>query len=294
MFQHVAPQHRQYLDFEGIGHGTPFQRQKQWTHARAQKAANNVMDHRVAKAMAVDNTLMEKGEGHRKKHDIKTNQGFDRLVEDLILESMSKGEFNNLKGKGKPLKEQNRNPYVDFITHKLNEASCIVKAKEISYPKKFKIYKNFCLQVLINNGFTPGWITMSKEINQNIQLLKQNLENERKYIGPYPLTVIDTVKWEKICEEYRHSAKELNKKINEYNLIVPLMNKQKFFVQYDQICEEVLKNGSHSIEREFIERKSLEHNIVVDSYAGASHNSEDIFATFFRALGEIFTFNRKK
>lgn len=56
-----------------------------------------------------------------KKHDIKTKYGFDRLVEDLIQESMSKGEFENLSGKGKPLKDQNRNPYVDFTTHKLNE-----------------------------------------------------------------------------------------------------------------------------------------------------------------------------
>lgn len=56
-----------------------------------------------------------------KKHDIKTKYGFDRLVEDLIQESMSKGEFANLSGKGKPLKDQNRNPYVDFTTHKLNE-----------------------------------------------------------------------------------------------------------------------------------------------------------------------------
>lgn len=56
-----------------------------------------------------------------KKHDIKTKYGFDRLVEDLIQESMSKGEFENLSGKGKPLQDQNRNPYVDFTTHKLNE-----------------------------------------------------------------------------------------------------------------------------------------------------------------------------
>lgn len=35
---------------------------------------------------------------------------------------MSKGEFNNLKGSGKPLPSyQNRNPYVDFVTHKINE-----------------------------------------------------------------------------------------------------------------------------------------------------------------------------
>lgn len=78
------------------------------------------MEHRIEKAIASDKTLMKKGQ-YGKKHDIKTKYGFDRLVEDLIQESMSKGEFENLSGKGKPLKNQNNNPYVDFTTHKLNE-----------------------------------------------------------------------------------------------------------------------------------------------------------------------------
>jgi hypothetical protein len=47
----------------------------------------------------------------------------DRLVEDLIQESMAKGEFDNLSGKGKPLPQTTENPYVDFVTHKINQAS---------------------------------------------------------------------------------------------------------------------------------------------------------------------------
>lgn len=81
------------------------------------------MEHRIEKAVASENALMKKGQGFSRKHDIKTKYGFDRLVEDLIQESISKGEFENLSGKGKPLKDQNTNPYVDFTTHKLNEVS---------------------------------------------------------------------------------------------------------------------------------------------------------------------------
>lgn len=79
------------------------------------------MEHRISKAIASDKTLMKKDSAV--KHNIKTKYGFERLVEDLIQESMSKGEFENLSGKGKPLKDQNNNPYVDFTTHKLNEVS---------------------------------------------------------------------------------------------------------------------------------------------------------------------------
>lgn len=50
--------------------------------------------------------------------------GFDRLVEDLIQEAISKGEFSNLPGSGKPLSSnQNINPYVDFVTYKLNQVN---------------------------------------------------------------------------------------------------------------------------------------------------------------------------
>ena len=44
----------------------------------------------------------------------------DRLVEDLIQESMSKGDFDNLSGAGKPLPQRViYNPYEDFTTTKV-------------------------------------------------------------------------------------------------------------------------------------------------------------------------------
>ncbi|KAM3962681.1 LOW QUALITY PROTEIN: dnaJ homolog subfamily C member 28 [Aphomia sociella] len=256
--KHTAPQHRQYLSFEGIGYGTPFQRQKQWSQAKALRAATNVMEHRVSKAIASENTLMKKGQ-HGKKHDIKTKYGFDRLVEDLIQESISKGEFENLSGKGKPLKDQNRNPYVDFTTHKLNE-------------------------VLINNGFTPEWITMAKEIDQDIEEQKE-VQRDRTTLGPYPLSSTEEEKWKQLCDTNRDLAKSINNKINTYNLIVPLINKQKFHVEIESIFEDVLKNGIDNT-KAIVERKHPEVQTVI------VHNSEDLFGVFFKALGELLNFKK--
>jgi DnaJ family protein C protein 28 len=46
----------------------------------------------------------------------------DRLVEDLIQESMSKGDFENLSGAGKPLPQRViYNPYEDFTTYKVKK-----------------------------------------------------------------------------------------------------------------------------------------------------------------------------
>lgn len=119
-FKHTAPQHRHYLTFD-VGIGTPSKRQRLHTIQRAQKAVDNVMEHRLKKLQAEErNTLI--GMDKQRAKDIKTRYGMDRLVEDLIQEAMNKGEFSDLPGMGKPLKSTNaNNPYVDFVTHKLNQ-----------------------------------------------------------------------------------------------------------------------------------------------------------------------------
>lgn len=89
---------------------------------RAQKAVDNLMEHRMNKIQAAErNTLIEKDK--TRARNIKTKYGVDRLVEDLIQEAMNKGEFKDLPGTGKPLKDRTsyQNPYVDFVTHKMNE-----------------------------------------------------------------------------------------------------------------------------------------------------------------------------
>lgn len=71
--KHTAPQHRQYLSYEGIGIGTPMQREKQWVKVKASRAVQNVMEHRIAKSTAAENALMDKSKPTTmKKHDIKT------------------------------------------------------------------------------------------------------------------------------------------------------------------------------------------------------------------------------
>ncbi|KAL4707974.1 hypothetical protein ACJJTC_010590 [Scirpophaga incertulas] len=253
--KHIVPQHRQYLSFEGVGHGTPYQRQKQWAQNRAQKAATNVMEHRISKAVASENTLMKKGH-FNKKHDIKTKYGFDRLVEDLIQESMSKGEFENLSGIGKPLKDQNNNPYVDFTTHKLNE-------------------------VLINNGFTPEWIIMTKEIEQDVEFLRKDISNDRKVLGPFPLNDNDQMKWQDICQQYRDFVKTINKKINKYNLIVPLISKQKMYIDIEHILDDILQNGEHSVSK--IENNRNKQYVVKD----------DVITIIFNTLRDMFKVNNE-
>lgn len=151
-----------------------------------------------------------------KNHAIKTKYGFDRVVEDLIQEAMSKGDFNNLEGLGKPLSNaQSQNPYVDFTQHKINK-------------------------ILLDNGFTPEWITLQKEINSDINDLKTILVDKRSYFSELPLNDSETAEWENFIESKENRLIEINVKIDKYNLLVPILQQQMCRVQIRKISDRVL------------------------------------------------------
>lgn len=166
---------------------------------------------------------------------------------------MSKGEFNNLSGKGKPLPEHNhRNPYVDFVTHKLN-------------------------QVLIDNGFTPEWIMLQKEIREEIQKLRSILYRERENFGPFPLTVDKHIEWSEIVFKYAKVVNKINRKINKYNLIVPVLDKQMLLVNLSKEAQHVLITGKYCANENVkqIEGKPYNSGVkegVVESFLGLLSN----------------------
>ncbi|XP_017069883.2 LOW QUALITY PROTEIN: dnaJ homolog subfamily C member 28 [Drosophila eugracilis] len=217
--KHTAPQHRQYLSNEGIGVGNPFQRQKQYQQVRAMKAQERVLEHRIDKSAAGEKTIMSKGGNHFRRHAIKTKYGIDRVVEDLIQEAMSKGDFNNLNGAGKPLSSaQSQNPYLDFTTHKLNK-------------------------IMLDNGFTPEWISLGKDIRDAIGELKIKLRKERIYYGEWPLHLSEHIAaWQTFTQQHHEEVNQLNKLIDKYNLIVPILENQFFRLNLDRMAERIFKD----------------------------------------------------
>ncbi|KAJ1526902.1 hypothetical protein ONE63_008454 [Megalurothrips usitatus] len=254
--QHTAPQHRQYLSFDGVGTGTPSQRQKQYQKQRAMVAADNVLSHRIHKlnlncSHNKEEALAVKDKVEARK--IKTRYGMDRLVEDLIQESMAKGHFDNLSGTGKPLKQGVFNPYVDFTTHKLNE-------------------------VLIDNGFTPEWILLQKEIREERDELRQSLIKKRKMIGPLPLSCEDEEMWKLALESCSPLVKQINLKINKYNLLVPILEKQMLQVQLNKEAIKILE------ETEGVSRKVPEPPERKSNYE--KHRATGIFNFIHEIFGK--------
>lgn len=256
--QHTAPQHRQYLNYEGLGIGNPFQREKQYQQIKAMKAQNKVLQHRLEKAQADEKTLWNKNSkqpNYARKHDIKTKYGLERLVEDYIQEAMSKGDFDNLKGCGKPLpSSQNQNPYLDFTTHKLNK-------------------------ILLDNGFTPEWITLQREIREDLNKLKSELKEKRSVL-PAQLNVNDDSpearEWSHILQEYKPEISRINKNIDKYNLIVPIFDHQFFRINLKKLSEEILRDSSIKLKP-----SQLSKNTQVDLKNKEAQSLFTLFGSFF-------------
>lgn len=194
------------------------------------------MQHRITRVTASENALWDKSAA-KHKHNIKTKYGLDRLVEDLIQESMSKGEFNNLSGCGKPLrKRDDKNPYVDFTTHKINE-------------------------VLIDNGFVPEWISLQKEIREETAMLRDGLMLERSNFGALPFTENDEIHWRDAVNKYEKLVNRINAKINKFNLVVPILHKQMIHVSLEKEAKKALVEGKWTNEDRKQNHKTKDLNV---------------------------------
>lgn len=188
-----------------------------------------------------------------KNHAIKTKYGFDRVVEDLIQEAMSKGDFEKLPGTGKPLSHaQTQNPYVDFTEHKINK-------------------------ILLDNGFTPEWITLQKDIRTSICDLEKALRNERAYFGVLPLSETELTEWRKMLEKHEYKVDDINKTIDKYNLIVPILNNQMLHIDIQRIGSKILTLDPESLERKIVKKA---RKASVDEKSGSSQGLMSFFTSW--------------
>ncbi len=110
-------------------------------------------------------------------------------VEKQIREAMARGDFDNLPGKGKPLK--------------LDDDGLVPEDLRLAY------------HMLQSNGFAPEWIELGQEIETERARLEEALlegtreERRRRF------------------HALREPIEGLNRKILDYNLRVPLPNLQK-------------------------------------------------------------------
>ena len=117
------------------------------------------------------------------------------LVERLIQEAMDEGKFDNLPGKGKPLQFE-ENPYTE--------------------PGQAWAYG-----LLKRNGLAPAWIELDKEIRRDLENVRTRLRNlwQQRQSNR-----ISEEAWQQSLDPFAKPIDDLNKKIDHFNLIVPVLS----------------------------------------------------------------------
>ncbi len=133
------------------------------------------------------------------------------LIEERIREAMERGEFDNLTGKGRPLRFE-RNPYAGDW--------------ELAY------------HVMKNAGYAPEWIERDKEVRQELEELRAMLTSHLAWhrealaglaSGRDPVAHQAELARarEQVIARYRERAAALNRKIDVLNLMVPTPRLQR-------------------------------------------------------------------
>ena len=96
--------------------------------------------------------------------------------------------------------------------------------------------------MLIDSGFAPEWISLDKEIRHDIKLLRQSLLTKRAKLGPSPLAQQASAKWEQFLKDFHEKLININKKIDKFNVIVPILNKQKVHFNYEKEVKRIIED----------------------------------------------------
>lgn len=261
-FRAPKPQHRQFLDNEGFGYGSASQRQKQYKQFRVNRAQEKVLKYKLEKMMPTENNaLLVKDQKAAKK--TKMSNTIERLVEDMIQESMMRGDFDNLSGAGKPLDHSKDNPYMDKITQKLN-------------------------QILINDGVQPDWIMKQKEIRTELQKCRETLAVELRRNKVSDTSSRTSKDLDQYVEAFRISLLDVNDKINQYNLVVPILNKQMVPYSFDREYQKVCSNVDEYLPRDYDAQLRNRSASLFDDYGSKSGKSVSL-RDVLREIKALFT-----
>lgn len=192
-----------------------------------------------------------------KAQGVEDNNSKSMAVEDLIQEAMSKGDFDNLAGYGKPLNVNPLNPYVNFTENKINK-------------------------ILLDNGFRPEWITLQKQIREQLENLQRSLCKDRDADGDVIMGDVENAKWQRLIERYQCNVDDINEKIDKFNILVPILSKQIVRIRLDRIAVKI-----HRVDRTTTLKIDYVHNTFKEkpsSSVGCGDEKKD----FFSFISSIF------
>ena len=104
--------------------------------------------------------------------------------------------------------------------------------------------------MLIESGCRPEWIALGKEIREDIADLRKSLMLKREKLGPLPFTSYNSMKWDEAVKECFSRKIIINGKIDKFNMIVPILTKQRVHIDGDkEILRVITRYGYGALEQ---------------------------------------------
>lgn len=105
--------------------------------------------------------------------------------------------------------------------------------------------------------------------------MKKRLSEIRNDLGELPLTSKDESIWENNLKKFETTTKQINNKIDKYNLLVPILQKQMLHIKLDELAKKALLIPPKNIKK----------------YADISHESSNpsISQDLFNFISDLFS-----
>jgi DnaJ homolog subfamily C member 28 len=133
-------------------------------------------------------------------------------VEDHLRKAIEEGKFDDLPGKGKPLRLEDFNPYAD-------------PEWELAY------------HMLKENGYSLPWIENRQNIEKDIGKARKELQRAWKWRIIYLSCEVPDEKaseeWNDACAAFKEKIPSINKRIRDYNLQVPNVRFQRTVLNFE-------------------------------------------------------------
>ena len=138
-------------------------------------------------------------------------------IEELLLNALEEGKFDNLPGKGKPLHLEESNPHaLDW---------------ELAY------------HVIKESGYTLPWIETLHEIEKDLNVANKEMMGAWKWRVIYLSMEVPEEKipaeWERALKTFKNKIDKLNQRIRDYNLQVPNARFQQPILNFEQEVEKI-------------------------------------------------------
>ena len=140
-------------------------------------------------------------------------------IEEQIRKAIEKGTFKDLPGKWKPLRLDD-NPHQD---------------------PEWRLASH----MLSSSGYTLPWIELHQEIKQEIERVRGSLKRTWMYYEKAKDKNLADIQisgeWEKALVTFRNDVEKLNKRIRNYNLVVPSVQFQLILIDPQKEINRITK-----------------------------------------------------